>query len=224
MEESMKKIIALIISAALIAAIAIGGTLAYLTSNANDTPLHNTFVSDPVLLDINLDEAPVDAITGRVIPGARRTQNEYPIIPGEVMSKDPTITVVGGSQPCYVFAYISNTAKVTATAVGASAKSVVSVININTAVWDEVAAGLFVYSQIDPVTHELTPLVVNKMASNQVLTPVFTEITINPALLTEDVNGLKSGELNVQAFAHQANGNVDFADVLTQAKAQFGIA
>lgn len=220
----MKKIIAIVISAAMIAAIAIGGTLAYLTSTANDTPLHNTFVSDPVLLDITLDEAPVDRTSGQIVAGARRTQNEYPIIPGETMAKDPTITVVGGSQPCYVFAYISNTAKVTAAAAGSTPKSVISSININTAVWNEVAAGLYVYSQTDPATHVVSPLVVSKMASSQVLTPVFTQITINPALLTEDVSGTKTGELKVQAYAHQANGGVTFADALARAKSQFGIA
>jgi len=39
----MKKVLTIVISIALITALAIGGTLAYLSSNANGTNLENTF-------------------------------------------------------------------------------------------------------------------------------------------------------------------------------------
>ena len=217
----MKKILTIIIAVALVAAIAVGGTLAYLTSTADNTVLQNTFVSDNTLLDITLNEAPVDSTTGLVTAGNRVTTNNYPIIPGEIMDKDPLITVKSGSQPCYVFAYVTNDIKLTAAAVGSTAKSVVTSIDIPTATWTQVASSangvLYVYSNAS------VPLIVAKSASDQALTKVFTKITINKDLTTSDLKGTKSGSITVKAYAHQATASVTYADALAAAKALFSV-
>lgn len=211
----MKKILTIVISIALVAAIAIGGTLAYLTSNANNTTLTNTFVSGPGL-SITLNEANVDPVTGLTATGAtagRGSANQYPIIPGNIMDKDPLITVVGGSQACYVFAYVTNTITI-------AGKPVVTNINIDPSVWSQVASNtsgkLYVYSSAANV-----PLIVNKSASVQDLAKVFTKITINSALTVADLAGSKTGDITVQAYAHQETTGSTYATALAAANAQF---
>lgn len=69
---------------ALVALVAIGGTIAWLTDNTD--PITNTFTTSKV--DIALAES---------------TGNNYQMIPGVGIHKDPTVTVSGGSEKAYVF-------------------------------------------------------------------------------------------------------------------------
>ena len=98
----MKKTLTMILSLALVAALSIAGTLAYLTSTTQK--VSNTFtVGDGVT--ITLDEAPVDA-SGKETDGARVTANNYPLTPGGSYDKDPTVHVNGDS--CYLFVTVKN--------------------------------------------------------------------------------------------------------------------
>lgn len=91
-----KKIVALCLCVAL-AVVAIGGaTLAYFTDTDE---AKNTFTVGNV--DIKLDEAQVNEY-GEVISNDRVNENSYKLIPGATYTKDPTITVLKGSEPCYV--------------------------------------------------------------------------------------------------------------------------
>lgn len=87
-----KKIVALCLCVAL-AVVAIGGaTLAYFTDTDE---AKNTFTVGNV--EIKLDETNVDDPQGD-----RVQENSYKLIPGVSYVKDPTITVLEGSEPCYV--------------------------------------------------------------------------------------------------------------------------
>lgn len=94
----MRKIkpIAIVLCALLIAAVTIVGTVAYLTDEAE---VVNTFTVGNVHL--RLDEAEIDA-NGE--PTGNRTEagNEYHLVPGKTYPKDPTVTVVKGSEESYV--------------------------------------------------------------------------------------------------------------------------
>lgn len=87
-----KKIVALCLCVAL-AVVAIGGaTLAYFTDTDE---AKNTFTVGNV--EIKLDETNVDNPQGD-----RVQENSYKLIPGVSYVKDPTITVLEGSEDCYV--------------------------------------------------------------------------------------------------------------------------
>jgi len=97
-----KKIIAAALSTAMLATVAISGTLAYF----NDTTkvVENTFTMGKV--DIELDEAKVEEKDGEITPTDERTQeNDYEtiMVPGRVFPKDPTIHVIEGSEESYIF-------------------------------------------------------------------------------------------------------------------------
>lgn len=90
-----RKLIILFVLLALIIGGTIGGTLAWLMAETD--PLVNTFtVGD---LNITLSE-----------PNFTPNQNDgrYKALPGDVIAKDPTITVDSNSEPCYVRVFVIN--------------------------------------------------------------------------------------------------------------------
>lgn len=95
----MKKTKVLILSLCVVALIAatVLGTLAYLTDSSETK---NTFTGGKV--NITLDETDVDE-DGVPVPGADRVAgNEYHLVPGQTYVKDPTVTVLAGSEESYV--------------------------------------------------------------------------------------------------------------------------
>lgn len=84
-----KKVIAVVTSAALLLAVTIGATLAYFTDRAEKV---NTITMGKV--DIDLDEPNFD-------PGDDDDTVEN-VMPNQTIVKDPTITVVPGSEACYI--------------------------------------------------------------------------------------------------------------------------
>ena len=88
-----------VVALALTIAVTAFGTVAYMTDSDTVT---NTFTVGNI--NITVDEENVDGIpdeNGNIIP-ERDQQNNYPLIPGLVQKKDPTMTVHAGSEECYV--------------------------------------------------------------------------------------------------------------------------
>jgi len=109
----MKKKIALMAtSLVLVVAMAVGGTLAYLTSTTDTVT--NTFAVGEVA--ITLDEAKVDTLGNKVDSEGnidanstvRVTENSYQLFPGHTYTKDPTIHVGDDSQDCWLFVRVTN--------------------------------------------------------------------------------------------------------------------
>ena len=107
--KSKRKAMLLVLCAVLLVAASVLGTMAYLT--ARDT-VTNTFTVGQV--KIKLDEAALKA-DGRTADETKpRVQgNEYHLLPGGAYYKDPTVTVLKGSEECYVrmLVTINNKAK-----------------------------------------------------------------------------------------------------------------
>ena len=95
----MKKMLMAAVAVVLIVVISVSATFAYLTSQ--DTVV-NTFTVGQV--DIKLDEATVDPETGKATdkPRTETGNTDVKIIPGRTIDKDPTVTVLKDSEPCYV--------------------------------------------------------------------------------------------------------------------------
>lgn len=95
--RKLKKAALLLCSAVLLVCISIGATVAYLTSQ--DTVV-NTFTVGNV--QIKLDEAAANP-DGTLVPNADRVKaNSYKLLPGHEYNKDPMVTVLSGSEECYV--------------------------------------------------------------------------------------------------------------------------
>lgn len=95
--KTKSKALLLTLCAVLLVAASVLGTMAYLTSSAE---VKNTFTVGKV--EIKLDEAKVNA-DGIPVEGADRvTANSYKLMPGTTYTKDPTVTVLNGSEDSYV--------------------------------------------------------------------------------------------------------------------------
>lgn len=95
--KTKSKALLLTLCAVLLVAASVLGTMAYLTSTDTVT---NTFTVGKV--EIKLDEAKVNADGIPVEGAARVTENSYKLMPGNTYTKDPTVTVLKGSEDSYV--------------------------------------------------------------------------------------------------------------------------
>lgn len=95
--KNMKKILTVACAMALSAAIAVGGTLAYLTSTDK---VVNTFTVGKVAIQLDEAEANPD---GTLVDNADRVKaNSYKLLPGHTYAKDPMVTVLEGSESSYI--------------------------------------------------------------------------------------------------------------------------
>ena len=83
-----KKSLALVLALAMIVVCVVGGTLAWLIDKTD--PVKNTFTYG----DIN-------------IKLAETTGTSYKMIPGYTIAKDPKVTVLAGSEKCYLFVKVA---------------------------------------------------------------------------------------------------------------------
>ena len=95
--KTKRKALLLTFCAVLLVVASVLGTIAYLTANDKVT---NTFTVGQVA--INLDEAKVTEDGKAVTPADRVKENRYKLLPGHTYTKDPTVTVLKGSESSYI--------------------------------------------------------------------------------------------------------------------------
>ena len=95
--KTRSKALLLTLCAVVLVVATVFGTMAYLTSTDE---VKNTFTVGKVA--IKLDEAKVDENGVAVTPAERVKANTYKLMPGHTYTKDPTVTVLSGSENSYV--------------------------------------------------------------------------------------------------------------------------
>ena len=91
------KALLIVLCAVMLVAGSVLGTLAYLTDHSS---VENTFTVGNV--DIKVDEKEVNPDGTPTGEDDRVEENEYHLIPGQTYVKDPTMTVIKGSEEAYV--------------------------------------------------------------------------------------------------------------------------
>lgn len=86
-----KKSLALVLALAMIVVCVVGGTLAWLTDKTPD--VKNTFTTSDVSITL------VETKGGN--------NKEFKMIPGYTIDKDPKVTVLAGSEKCYLFVKVA---------------------------------------------------------------------------------------------------------------------
>lgn len=199
-----RKILAMVMALALTAALAVGGTLAYLTSQDTVT---NTFTVGNVSITmdeakINTDGKPVDADDKEVtdLKQAKRVEsNEYHLLPGHTYTKDPTIRVGEKSEDCYVFIKVQNDLvnMIDGTTIEAQISNQWKEVETTTT-----GEKIYIYAIGDQKK--------TKVSANDALTP-FTGFTIKGdadinTLTDTDGDGVIDAKIVVTAYAVQADG------------------
>ena len=191
---------ALIAAAAVIVVLILGvapATYSYLT--ASSKTVVNTFAGGAISL--TLDEAKVDT-DGVLIEGEPRVQeNTYKVVPGAELYKDPTVTVLEGSEVCYVYLYVENPLDENYFTLDYSSD------------WIEVAVAgtktLYVYKTT-----------VDASDGDVALTPIFTTVTVSDELTSDQIEAMGEVQIEVQAYAVQA-ADVDTATGILMAADYF---
>ena len=227
--KTKSKALLLTLCAVLLVAASVLGTMAYLTSTAK---VENTFTVGKV--EIKLDEAKVTADGIPVEGAARVTANSYKLMPGTTYTKDPTVTVLNGSEASYVRMKVTfNNAKeiialctdpefadeVTGTENAFPLIRMVKFVETNAAKWDGIIPDNMVetedmlampkYFAYDKTADTLTYIfyyreTVTATTADVVLPVLFNSITVPEWATGEQLAKLEGFEINVVAEAIQA--------------------
>ena len=168
--------------------------------------LVNTFTVGQVSL--KLDETDVDE-TGTPIPNANRvTGNEYKLIPGKEYVKDPTMTVLSGSEASYVRILVTIT----------KAKEMKEVFGENflpekyVSGWDKTKwISTSIKENDNSITyefryHKVVTGYVDGKKQEVVLEPLFNKFTAPGELTSEDLKKIEGFEIKVVGHGIQATG------------------
>lgn len=189
--ELSGKLVVAMLAVTLLIGCAIGGTVAWLT--ANTTPVVNTFTYGDI--NIELFEHNYIASSNKLGTNEVKTVNDYKIIPGVNLPKDPTVRVKGGSEACWLFIKVEKTGTFVENKVTYSVKTGE---NGWTALNNE--SGVY-YREVDAVTQNTT---FNILTDNQV--------TVSEDLTKEDIKDITGNQvLKFTAYAVQKDGIADVA-------------
>ena len=171
----MKKTLTIALSMVLVAAIAVTGTLAFLT--ASSTELVNKFT-------FGNTEVEIAEPTWTAALGGKEAMK---VVPGQTVAKDPTVTVKG-SEEVYVYAYVNN-----------ALADYVTIGDIDDAHWTLVVGlpGLYrYYKTVTPAENVGTEL--EPLFNTVTISEGITQETL------KENNPFTDGTITVQAYVHQA--------------------
>ena len=188
-----KKTIALLLACVMALGVAIGGTMAWLTDTTGNVT--NTFTIGDI--DIELAES------GATLTGENLIK-EYSFVPGETLSKDPSVIVKAKSEDCYLFVKVTESNNSATNLTGDIIQWSVSPVAINpteTVTWTKYAA-----ASTDGVS-EVWYAVVNKKDADQSWSILANnEVTVNPEItkaMVGEINDATKPELKLYAAAVQ---------------------
>lgn len=184
------KLIVAILAVAVLATVAISGTVAWLTDSTSTVV--NTFTVGDI--DIELKEHEYVPESNTLNNNLVDKNENYKVIPGGTSPKDPMVTVNKGSEKCYVYALVKNNLVVNGNcvatlAVNSSWSPVASITKS-----DGTTETLYKYSQI-----------VDALAESKTLPAIFNSVTYDGEAITkENISQLTSKTIEITAYAHQS--------------------
>ena len=172
----MKKTLTIILAFALVIAMSVAGTVAYLTSQDS---VANTFTVGKV--KITLDEAKVDTNGAAVTSEGRVKANSYKLIPGHTYTKDPIIHVDANSEKCWLFVKVENGISAIEDSAN-SAKTIAAQLAANG--WSAVNGAANVYAYKESVAAPMYPyLAASRLPAMQMLPTTKTRRSLSPLTL-----------------------------------------
>ena len=198
-----KKLLIMSVAMVLVCAFAVGMTIAYLTSTDR---VVNTFTVGNV--QIKLDEADVDEYgVPQGSPAPRVKANSYKLIPGHTYTKDPTVTVLSGSESSYIKMTVTFTKAAELDAIFApTGADLTSIFNgYDSTNW--IYKGNTEDTTANTRTYEFWyKEAVAAPTADVALDALFDQIKAPDSLTNSDLNNLKDLKITVNAYAIQADG------------------
>ncbi len=217
-----RRTVAILLALVLLIGCAVGGTLAWLTDKT--TEVKNTFTYGDINIDLkehSYNDATYQLNTGN--ENLVTSVNNYKIIPGVDLPKDPFVTVKAGSEKCYVFIKVVESNWPTFTETNSTTRKVnYSIITTGTNAWTPLTedkdgnklTGVY-YMEVD-VSKDTTDKTIQILTENKV--------TVSGNLTKTEVNGIETGAaaptLTFTAYAvqYQQNATTHFTAAEAWAK------
>lgn len=202
--KTAKKAMLMTLCAIILVVATVFGTMAYLTSTDE---VVNTFTVGNVA--IKLDEAPVDG-NGKATTGDRVKANSYKLLPGHVYDKDPTVTLLAGSETSYVKMTVTfskaNELDAIFAPTGADLTSIFK--GYDAANW--IAKGNTKDATANTRTYEFWyKEAVGAPTADVALDALFDSITVPGSITKEQLASIEGMTITVNAYAIQADGFAD---------------
>lgn len=200
--KTKRKALLLSLCAVLLVVASVMGTMAYLTSSDTVT---NTFTVGSVA--IKLDEAKANT-DGTLVPNADRVKaNSYKLLPGHTYNKDPMVTVLKGSESCYVKMTVTFSKAAALDAIfkpnGADLTSIFN--GYDSTKWD--AKGNTEDAAANTRTYEFWyKETVAAPDGDVALDALFDSITVPGSITKEQLATIEGMTITVNAYAIQADG------------------
>ena len=204
--KNMKRILLTMVAAMLLVVMSVAGTLAYLVSTSQQVT--NTFTIGKVT--IALDEAKTDEYGDEIAGAERVIANEYKLIPGREYAKDPTVHVVKGSEPSYIYVKITNEMKDYLVA-----NCIEDQLKDNG--WEPLTGYTGIYYYVDEDSEAADKSIVDARDA-QVDLIVFETITLLDSLTDTEIAKAASKKIVIQAYALQADGFDSPAEAYAEAE------
>lgn len=199
--KTKTKVLGLVMAAVLLVTATVFGTMAYLTDTEK---VVNTFTVGSVA--ITLDEADVKPDgTYETNHDSRVSANDYKLMPGHEYIKDPTVTVVKGSESSYVRMLVTlSNASALKEVFGADFLPENYVEGWDSTTW--VASGITENAADNTITYEFRyKETVAAPDADVVLDDLFESFTVPGTVTNEQLAKLKGMTITVNAHAIQAD-------------------
>lgn len=203
--KTKTKVLGLVMAAVLLVTATVFGTMAYLTDTDE---VVNTFTVGSVA--IKLDEADVKLDgTYETDHDSRVSANDYKLMPGHEYIKDPTVTVVKGSESSYVRMLVTlSNASALKEVFGADFLPENYVEGWDSTTW--VASGITENTDDNTITYEFRYKdTVAAPDADVVLDDLFESFTVPGTVTNDQLAKLKGMTITVNAHAIQADGFED---------------
>lgn len=203
--KTIRKTALLTICAILLVSVTVVGVFAYFTAEDEVTNTY-TVANVKITLDeakVNSSGRPVDS-EGNTVSDAKNAQrvqgNTYHLLPGHTYTKDPTVTVIGGSYDCYVRLLVSINKTDVLNDSGINDFHDL-LVDYDSSIWpcvdviDDTANNTrtYVYEYYENIPQSST---------NTVLPVLFSGISVPGELSNEEIRALQGFEINVIGQAH----------------------
>ena len=211
-QKKLRKLLTLVSCAVLLVCVTIGATVAYLTSTKTVT---NTFTVGNVAITldealVNADGKPIDEnnqVVEKLADAKRVEANDYHLLPSHEYTKDPTVTVLGGSEECYfrVFVKLTNSENLDTVFPNANLKALFTG-------YDETADTRTYELRYKGTVSALQDTNNDGKLDDVILPAVFTGFTIPSDINNTNLALLQGTKIIVTAEAIQADGFKDAAE------------
>ena len=197
-----KKLLIMSVAMVLVCAFAVGMTLAYLTSTDR---VVNTFTVGNV--QIKLDEAKVN-LDGTPVQDADRVKaNSYKLIPGHTYTKDPTVTVLSGSESSYIKMTVTFSKSRELDAIFAPTGADLTSIFKGYDSTNWICKGNTEDASANTRTYEFWyKEAVAAPTANVELDPLFDSITVPDTITNTQLGTIEGMKITVNSYAIQADG------------------